>query len=420
MFKQLQSKISNHVFYGWIIVSVAAISVFFSAPGQTFAISAFIDSYIETFDFSRTMISTLYSTATILSGTLLVFMGHAVDKFGQKNMLIITGSMLAVACFFSSFITSITMVFIAFFLLRYFGQGSLTLIPGSLVPQWFDKKRAFAISLYSVGGIVANLFLPAFNVKMIALIGWQNTWMMWGSLLLILFLPIIYIFTVNKPEDMGLLADNMPALHESAIQDAINEMKRSSYTLKEALKTRAFWSIGLISMIAPMISTGLMFHFYSLMAEKGITKESAALIIGLVALPGLIMPFVMGIIADKLKPKMIVVMTLTSIAASIIFLMFVKSIYLAAIFMIVYGFVINVQGITLSVMWANYFGRQHLGSIRGAATIFMVIGSALGPLPFGISFDLTTSYIPVLIVMTLVTLFAVLLASSVVKPNKKI
>lgn len=419
MFSKLHERINKTVFYGWMIVALAAISVFFSAPGQTFAISAFIDSYIETFDFSRTVISSLYSAATILSGTLLVFMGKAVDQFGQKTMLMVAGTMLAVACFFSSLITSISMVFIGFFLLRYFGQGSLTLIPGSLVPQWFDHKRAFAISLYSIGGILANLFLPALNVRIIDAIGWQATWVMWGSLLLIIFVPIVYVFTVNKPEDMHLLADNEPAHHESSIQDAIDEMKRTSFTLTQALKTRAFWSIGLISMIAPMISTGLMFHFYSVMAEKGISKPSAALIIGLVALPGLVMPLVMGVISNKVKPKLIIVATLTIITLSMVYLIFVKSLLLAAVFMIVYGFMINVQGITLSVMWANYFGREHLGSIRGAATIFMVVGSALGPLPFGLSFDQTGSYVPVFIVMAVVTLLAVLLASSVSQPIKK-
>ncbi len=58
---------------------------FFSSPGQTYSISAFINSYIKEFGYSRTMVSSVYSMATILSGTLIVFMGKAVDKFGQKK-----------------------------------------------------------------------------------------------------------------------------------------------------------------------------------------------------------------------------------------------------------------------------------------------------------------------------------------------
>ncbi|HEX7064683.1 MAG TPA: MFS transporter, partial [Bacillales bacterium] len=41
----------------------------------------------------------------------------------------------------------------------------------------------------------------------------------------------------------------------------------------------------------------------------------------------------------------------------------------------------------------------HLGSIKGFATTFIVIGSAFGPLPFGVAFDLFHSYTEILIAM---------------------
>ncbi len=140
------------------------------------------------------MISTVYSVATILSGSLIVFMGKAVDKFGQRRMLVIAGTMLAVSCMFNSFIINVPMIFFGFFMLRYFGQGSLTLIPGSLVPQWFDKNRALAMSLLAFGNMLGNMIVPAFNTYMISIVGWQMAWRGWSLLLLVIFVPLMAFF----------------------------------------------------------------------------------------------------------------------------------------------------------------------------------------------------------------------------------
>lgn len=48
------------------------------------------------------------------------------------------------------------------------------------------------------------------------------------------------------------------------------------------------------------------------------------------------------------------------------------------------GVVMNVA----SVAYANYFGRAHVGGITGIATSALVVGSAVGPFPFGLVRDL--------------------------------
>lgn len=101
--QKLAIKINDYIYYGWIILFLSAVTTLFSSPGQTYSVSAYIDSYVKDFGFSRTTISTLYTLATILSGTLIVFMGKAVDRFGHRKMLIISGLTLAFACFFNSF-----------------------------------------------------------------------------------------------------------------------------------------------------------------------------------------------------------------------------------------------------------------------------------------------------------------------------
>lgn len=419
MRRQFAHKVNSYLYYGWIILILSAIGTFFSSPGQTYSISAFIDSYIAEFGYSRTMISTVYSFATILSGTLIVFMGKAVDRFGQRRMLVIAGFMLALSCLFNSFIINIPMIFVGFFLLRYFGQGSLSLIPGSLVPQWFDKNRALAISFLAFGNMLGNMIVPAFNTYVISKFGWQIAWRGWSMLLLIVFIPLMALFIINKPEDIGLLPDNQKVKDQKELDYEIKKMTQESFTLNEALKTKEFWFVGIISMMIPMISTGMMFHFFSIMTTKNVDSTATAVVIGLIAVPGFFMPVLASAIVDKFRSRYILSMTSSLIGLDLLFMLLVNSVFTASVFILFYGLITNLQNVTINVIWVKYFGRLHLGSIRGAATVFMVIGSAFGTVPFGLSYDITGSYSPVFLAMAVLAFVGTVLSLSIRKPTKQ-
>lgn len=103
----------------------------------------------------------------MLAGFLLFIVGRMVDKFGPRYMTVGIGFMLALACLFNSFIMGPIMLFFGFFMLRLLGQGSMTLIPGTLVPQWFVRKRGRALSLMAIGGFLGSAAIPPFNAWLI-------------------------------------------------------------------------------------------------------------------------------------------------------------------------------------------------------------------------------------------------------------
>jgi MFS family permease len=417
--KSIILKINKGFYYGWVIVVLSAITFFLSAPGQTYSISVFIKVYVDELNISRTDISLAYSIATIISGSMLVFMGKAVDKYGVKKMLIIVTLMLGVATFYNSFVTSIYMIFFGFILLRYFGQGSMTLIPSTLVPQWFERKRAFAISLATIGGLIAMLIVPSLNLWLISLIGWENTWRIWSLILIVGFVPIIILFTSNKPEDIGMTIENDSPSSKEDIDKALNEIDKNSFSLNEAVKVKEFWFVGVISMIPAMFSTGLAFHFFTIMELRSIDEKAAAMVLGIMALPAFIMPFISKIVIEKYPVKYILSTTLFMTIISMVFLIFGITNFATAIFFILfYGLAVAIQSLTTNVIWPDYFGRKHLGSIRGAATVFMVLGSALGPLPFGLSYDLTGGYGVAITGMIIFTFSALVMSLFISKPIK--
>lgn len=301
--KSMALKMSKTLYYGWVIVAISSLAYFFSAPGQTYSISVFINEYQSTFQYSSTLLSTGYSIATTLSGLSLIFMGKAVDRFGPRKMLMIAGGMLALTAFYNSFVSNIVMIFIGFFLLRYFGQGSLTLIPASLVPQWFDKRRAFAMSLATLGGLLATLLVPSFNLWLIGSIGWVQAWRVWSLLLAVLFLPLVYVFAFDRPETLGMVIENQAPADDVAVQQALELLEKESFSLKETLATAVFWKVGIISLVVPMFTTAVTFHFFAIMRLRDVSETYAAAIIGLIAFPMFFMPLVARILIERVKTR---------------------------------------------------------------------------------------------------------------------
>lgn len=411
--------INDKFYYGWVIVAVSAIGMFFSAPGQTFSVSVFIDAYGEEFDYSSTLISTGYSVATVISGSLIVFMGRFVDKFGHRVMLVAVGLLLALTTFYNSFIANIWMMFFGFFLLRYFGQGSMTLLPESLVPQWFDKRRGFALSIMGLGITVATLLVPRYNLFLINQFGWEGAWRVWSLMILVVLIPVSFFFVINRPEDIGITVENAHNGNKDAADKAYSEMLKESFSLKEAIRTRQFWFVGLMSMIGPMFTTGVTFHFFSIMALRGVERGTAAFIIGLIALPAFIMPLIARSVIDRFPFRVTFLIIQTIFLTSMVWLAFaVTGAASATFFILYYGIGFTLLNVTMNAMWPSYFGRAHLGAIRGAGTVFMVIGSSLGALPFGISYDTTGNYNAAIFVMMGMTVVAIVLASLLSRPSK--
>lgn len=475
-----QTLVKPPFFYGWIIVFVAGFSVFFSGPGQTYSISIFIDKYIEEFDYSRTYVSSIYSTATLCAGFSLFLVGRLVDKFGQRIMMTVIGTLLALACFWNAFITGAIMMFIGIFMLRLFGQGSMTLLPNTLVPQWFMKKRGRALSVMTVGGFASSALFPPLNTWMIEQFGWRNAWLILGVFLVVFFVPIAMLFVRNKPKDINEIPDGTTLETKEkgekkwGIKEAVNSklfkitlgvvtviittwlyssyswiassifvgmlvfivypvfllVKKKvgkqreknhpinpnvhenevSWTLKEAMKTRTFWFILFCVSVPALVNTGVTFHIVSISEGKGLTAETAALVLSLMAIFGFPVSFIVGYLVDRISVHYILSVTFLGHLISLGVLWFVDTMLGAILFGVVWGVVNGFERIVLNIVWPNYFGREYLGSIKGLAQTFMVLASALGPLPFGLFYDWFGGYQEIIIVVMLFPITAGLLA----------
>jgi MFS family permease len=370
-----------------------ALTQFFSGPGQTYSISVFLDSYIQDFNLSRSYVSSLYSIGTLFAGLSLGVMGGLFDRYGHRIMTTAVAICFGVACLGMSLISNGSLLLVGFFLIRLLGQGSMGLSSATLVPQWFMSKKGRALSLVTLGGVFSSALLPPFNTWLIQSYGWQFGWWVWAILLILVMSPLAMIFIRNTPEEFGLLPDNRKKTYDIDEIEFDNEV---AWTLKEAIRTRSFWLIIFCSMVPAAISTGLVFHQVSVMNQIGLSPESAALVLSMMAIVRIPVVLIVGPLADKFASRYLLALTMGLLFVSLIILLIADSFLLASLYGLILGVRMGVQGVVLGVIWPDYYGRRNISSIRGVSKMAGTVGTSLGPFFFGLAYDIFGNYLRIL------------------------
>ena len=397
----------GRVYYGWVVAGVAALAVMLSGPGQTYGVSAFIDPLMADQGWSRSLVSGMYSAGTLIAGLTMAGIGRLVDARGYRVMLTALSLCFAGALLFMSTVRMPATLFVGFLLIRMFGQGSLTMVPTALVPQWFVAKRARALTLLALGGAISSATLPALNIWLIGGWGWRSMWVFWAVVLAGFLAPLAWWLTRDRPEELGLLPDGLSrdrdrgSLSDGGAQDAHAE---EAWTAADAVRTPAFWLILCCTAIPSMVGTGAQFHHMSIMTSRGVGLAAAAAVFSVAAGVRVASLPLFAYICERLDARYCLFIGLLLQAATILALLIVDSTATAMLVGVLQGLKLGVLVLVGGLVWPQYFGRRYLASIRGLATAGMVIASALGPLPFGLGHDLFGGYTEVIWFMALLTL----------------
>ncbi|MEM7532567.1 MAG: MFS transporter [Chloroflexota bacterium] len=412
-------------YYGWVILAVGTIGIILTSPGQTYTISVFIDSFIADLGISRSLVSTLYTVGTLTASFAMPFIGRQIDQRGSRQMTIIIVLVFGVACFYMSFVRNALMLGLGFMALRMLGQGSLSLVSSNVINQWWVRRRGMAMGIAGmVSAMLGSGSFPSLLNWLIPLLGWRSTYTLLGAILWGVMLPIGFIFTRNRPEDYGLQPDGgttstEPAAPNAKSSDSDEPLLEENWTRAEALRTTVFWLISGGMLVMGALNTGLTFHIFDIFRDSGLSSTVTAFVFIPMSATAAVVQLSGGLLMDRIPVRILLAIALCLQAVILVMAPFLGSIELAY----VYGILAGTRGglfmIVRSVIWAKYFGRQHLGSITGVVSTLNVAGSALGPMPFGIARDLMGNYQTVLIGFAVLPLIFAVATLLYVHPPKR-
>ncbi len=410
-------KSSSGIFYGWRMVAASAALRVLGAGLHSFGFTVFFLPLSQDLNLSRTSTSLAFSLARAEGAVEGPVVGHLLDRYGPKPVMLAAVLLMGVGYLLLSTVSSYTS-----FLVIYLGvislahAGGFMHAPMVLVNTWFVRKRAMAITLnsaaFSAGGV---LIVPLLSLIVHAW-GWRWGATFAGVSFLLIGVPLA-LSVHRSPESMGLLPDgDIPsdlAGDNASVQR--QPMPETDVTLREALRSFAFWGSVLAAGIRNGSYHAISVHFIPLMVWKGLNDQQAALLLSAFAFLGMASTLILGWVADKSHKPRLAAMILFAAAGAVLLPIFGSSFWLLGLFTMFFAAV----EATYPIGWAlvgDLFGRKHYAKIRGYMTLFYTWGGVLGPVIAGAIFDNWQTYEPLLwalvVVFTVAGLFFASLSSS--------
>lgn len=386
-------------FYGWLIVLISLTASILSSPAQTYGISVFNPFLREDLNLTHSQLSGAYMLGTLCASLLIYYVGSLIDRHGLRRTMISVVVIFGIACLFMSRVSSLFMLFLAFFMLRLTGQGALGLLTGNSVAMWFLRRLGKVTGIMNVILMLVIAVAPALFLWMIETFTWRMSYMIFGLVIWAVMLPLLLIFFRNRPEDVGQRMDGSEKDIPGEPSFFNFERDRSKqdwddFTLKQAMRTRAYWILISLNVLWAMAITAITFHLIPLFEFQGLSKGVAIATFTSFALGGAGMQLIGGFLADRFRLNILLAISTIGFAVGLLFLVFLQSPWMGHAYAIIFGVSQGLFGVVLGTIWVRYYGREHLGKIRGTATTAIVLGSSIGPYLMGLTFDQTMSYSP--------------------------
>jgi len=382
---------SRQWFYGWLMLPLATLLMIGTSPGQTFGLAYFNARFLVEFDLSKTGLSTIYLAATLLASLGITYVGSLIDRYGLRRAVLWAVVAMIASCVFASQITGVVTMFLSFLALRMAGPGSLSLMATNTMAAWFDRRLGKANSYMHIAMAGAWAIVPVCFVVLIEAFGWRGAYLAIAGILACSLLPLVAILYRQSPADMGQLPDGA----------AINPAEQSAtftwgneFTVSEAMRHRCYWILLAATAMWALVGTGLVFHLAAVFEAVGLDARDSTHAISSLAIVMGVTQLIGGIMADRLAVRWLLVAAMTSLTATCIVMSVAETLPMLVTGYVIFGCSAGLMSIVAGTAWARYFGRAHLGKIRGSSLTAAVAASAVGPVVMGVSADYLEGFEP--------------------------
>jgi MFS family permease len=327
--------------------------------------------------------------ATLIGAAFCLPCGKLIDAFGSRAVL--TAVILALGATVVAMSQSAGLAGLAIFvtLTRGFGQSALSVVSLTLVGKHFARRLNMAMGVYSllvgIGFIIAFPLVGQAAVKF----GWRASWLAVGIVLTAVVAPLGW-FTLPRGMATKLAPKEAPA------------SAKSDLSLSGALKSAAFWVFALASSLFGLVYSGIALFNQSILEERGFDAGTYHSVLVISTLVGLGANFGGGWLATRKPIQKLMGVGMGVLAASLLMLPFVRTFAHVAAYAIAMGLAGGVVTVVFFSVWAQVFGRSHLGRIQGCAQMMTVLASATGPVLLARTLERTGSYASVFFLLAAV------------------
>lgn len=315
---------ANAPFHGWKIVFVSFLALFVSVGFGFYSFSAFFVALTAEFGGGRVGVGIGVAVFGITNGLVAPFLGHALDRGHAKRIMTAGVWLLALGLFLTAAVRNLVQFYLVLGTFLALGAALIGGVTAStLVANWYVRQRAMALGIATMGISVSGVVMAPVATRLIDLIGWRGTFLLYGVLTLLFVLPAVRRWVIDRPEDIGLHPDGAatslaaewtpaPAAGEgpaglepvAPLPGAAGDPpRRPRIEWMQPLANRNFWVIVLVVSSCFCANSAILTHIIAHATDLGFPPFEAAFCLSTIAAMGVLGKVVFGWISDRLSVR---------------------------------------------------------------------------------------------------------------------
>ena len=380
------------IFYGWRISAAGAGIHFLHSALLLQAFGAYVAVLSEENGWSKTALAAGAALQSLEGALLGPALGWLVDRFGPRLLVHLGVVLLSLGFLLFGLVDTLADFYVAVLVISL-GTSLSGYFPFSVaLVHWFEKRRARALSIMSLGLAAGGVAVPLVGWAMQAF-GWRETALASSVVVLVLGLPLARVVRRN-PAEVGETMDGLPSTPppEPTSGGSLPAAARS-FSAAQALRTRAFWLLGLGHGFALLVVTAVNVHAISHMKEGlGYSLPQASFVITLMTLSQAAGVLLGAAAGDRWDKRKVAAACMLSHMLGLLMLTYAVHPLMLGAFAVLHGVAWGLRGPFMQALRADYFGLQAIGMILGLSAVIISVGQVAGPVVAGFFADLTGDY----------------------------
>ncbi len=354
----------------------------------------FLKPMRDELDFAQIDFGWMNTTRIIGGAATATLLGRMIDRYGPRYLLAVIGVLIGILMALMGRVTEAWQAIAIFAMIGALGfQGGGQILTTVTPAKWFIRERARAMAYVYLGIPLSITFAFPLTQFLIDQYGWRDAWTILGIGGAAFTVPVSLFFLRRQPEDMGLLPDGAdPAA--AARPDAPSQTQMPTeyqFTRAEAVRTPAFWGLtfafGIQMFSMATIGVFRIPHFQ----DQGISDTIVSWVGPMDGITAVVMALAMARFVSRYGSRTMSVAGFLLLAVNNVLMVLTREPIMMFISGATWGFSLAILGVMQNTLWADYFGRRNLGSIRGFSFMAILGFSAVGAPLTGFVGDATGS-----------------------------
>ena len=406
-------------YYGWVVVGSSGTAVFARMAPAITTLTVFIYPMSQELGWSRTLIAGAVSAGALTSMVLSPAVGWAIDRFGSRPVLV-CGVLTVGASMISLAWATIPVTFYAAYAsARVVFHTAAPIGASTVASRWFIRMRGRAIGVTFLCGAIGGVVFTMLAAVVIDNYGVAAAWISLGIVTLTVSLLPNLLLVAERPENLGLRPDG-DTEREPQRARATEWQDTDSWSTKEAIRTASFWILVVMGFATFFVHAGINVHIAAYLRDQGLSLTSAASVVTASWVVSAAGSVGWGWLMERVPARLMYSGMMALLSASVLLLFLAGGIAGALAAAVLIGLVAAGGNIIPAVVYADYYGRNSLGKIRGIGEIGVLLGQSTGPLLAGLVFDLRGSYALIFIVFSAMAASGSLLVLNARRPSRAV